>query len=96
MLTVKQLLECIQPGDWMTSIDLIDVYFHVPILPCQGKFLHFMLAGKSYQSCRLPLIYSLAPHTFSKTALAPPSERAVGMLTYIDDWLILATSKQEV
>lgn len=32
MLTVKQLLECIWPGDLMTSIDLTDVYCHVPIL----------------------------------------------------------------
>ena len=39
MLMVKQLLEYIRPGDWITFIDLTDVYFHVPILPRNRKYL---------------------------------------------------------
>lgn len=31
MLTIKQVLECVRQGDWLTSIDLKDAYFHVLI-----------------------------------------------------------------
>lgn len=40
MLTVRQLLESIRPEDWMKSVDLMDAYFHVPIISfsaLQGK-----------------------------------------------------------
>ena len=33
MLTIKQLMVLVQPGDWFTTIDLKDAYFHVEIAP---------------------------------------------------------------
>lgn len=98
MLTVKQLLQCVRPGDWMTSVDLTDAYFHVPIVPEHRKFLRFAVQGRCYEYCRLPFGYSLAPRTFSKcvdAALEPLRRRGLRILTYIDDWLILAPSPQE-
>lgn len=93
---IAHLLECIQPGDWMTSIDLTNAYFHVPILPHNRKYLGFAVGGRMYKHCCLPFGYSLAPRTFTKCvemALASLRERGVRTLTYIDDWLILATSR---
>ncbi|KAL3046904.1 hypothetical protein OYC64_021178 [Pagothenia borchgrevinki] len=74
MLTVKQLLGLVQPGDWFTTIDLKDAYFHVEIAPEHRKYLRFAFQGVAYEYSRLPFGYSLSPCTFSKcvaTALQP-------------------------
>lgn len=33
ILTIKQVLECVYQDDWITSIDLMDTYFHTSIGP---------------------------------------------------------------
>ncbi|KAK7877982.1 hypothetical protein WMY93_031362 [Mugilogobius chulae] len=98
MLTTKQLLECVRPGDWMTSIDLTDAYFHVPVVPEHRKFLRFAIGEEQYEYCRLPFGYTLAQRTFSKcaeAALEPLRRQGIRILKYIDDWLILAASRQD-
>jgi len=45
MLTIKQLLGLVQPGDWFTTIDLKDAYFHVEIAPKHRKYLRFAFQG---------------------------------------------------
>jgi len=54
MLTVKRLLELVQPGDWFTTIDLKDAYFHVGIAPKHRKYLRFAFRGwpTSTTGCR--------------------------------------------
>uniref|UniRef100_A0AAV2LLV6 ribonuclease H n=1 Tax=Knipowitschia caucasica TaxID=637954 RepID=A0AAV2LLV6_KNICA len=97
MLSTKQLLECVRQGDWMSSIDLTDAYFHVPIVPEHRRFLRFAVGERNYEYCRLPFGYALAPRTFSKcveAALEPLRRAGVRILTYIDDWLILASSRE--
>lgn len=96
MLTIQQLLQCISPGDWMTSVDLLDAYFHIPIVPEHRKFLRFAIGGRCFEYCRLPFGYSLAPRTFTKcveAALEPLRRQGLRILTCIDDWLILAASQ---
>ncbi|XP_045923592.1 galactosylceramide sulfotransferase-like [Micropterus dolomieu] len=39
MLTVKRVMECVHQGDWLSSIDLKDAYFPVPVIPGHRKFL---------------------------------------------------------
>uniref|UniRef100_A0AAV2K2P3 ribonuclease H n=1 Tax=Knipowitschia caucasica TaxID=637954 RepID=A0AAV2K2P3_KNICA len=97
MLSTKQLLECVRQGDWMSSIDLTDAYFHVPIVPEHRRFLRFAVGERSYEYCRFPFGYALPPRTFSKcveAALEPLRRAGVRILTYIDDWLILASSRE--
>uniref|UniRef100_A0AAV2IU46 ribonuclease H n=1 Tax=Knipowitschia caucasica TaxID=637954 RepID=A0AAV2IU46_KNICA len=97
MLSTRQLLECVREGDWMTSIDLTDAYFHVSIVPEHRRFLRFAVGERNYEYCRLPFGYALAPRTFSKcveAALEPIRRAGVRILTYIDDWLILAPSRE--
>jgi len=53
MLTIKQLLELVQPGDWFTTIDLRDAYFHVKIAPKHRKYLCFAFQGIAYEYNRL-------------------------------------------
>ncbi len=65
MLTLKQVVSQIRSEDWFVTIDLKDAYFHVSILPTQGK---------AYQYRVLPFGLALSPRTFTKcvdAALAP-------------------------
>ena len=47
MLTIKQLLGLVQPGDWFTTIDLKNAYFHGEIAPRAQKVFAFCLPGGS-------------------------------------------------
>ena len=98
MLTIRRVLQCVKPGDWFTSIDLKDAYFHVTVIPKHRKFLCFSLQGSHYQYNRLPFGYSLAPQTLSKcveTALRPLHATGMRVLFYLDDLLLMARSKEE-
>ena len=97
MLTLRQLLSAIRPGDWFTTIDLTDAYFHVAIHPDHRQFLRFAFEGTAYEYLVLPFGLSLAPRTFTKcveAALAPLRERGVRILAYLDDWALIASSRE--
>lgn len=99
MLRVKDVLQVISPGDWFTSIDLKDAYFHVPIAPPHWRFLRFAYQGKHYQFRVLPFGLSLSPRVFSRcvaAALSPLQARGLCILPYLDDWLICAPTRSEV
>ncbi|XP_043992827.1 uncharacterized protein LOC122842751 [Gambusia affinis] len=98
MLTHVSLLRFLRPGDWFTSIDLKDAYFHIPIYPPHRKYLRFAFQGKCYEYLVLPFGLSLSPRVFVKcteAAVAPLRQQGVRVATYIDDWLIAAPSLQE-
>lgn len=97
MLTTRRLLELVQPGDWFTTIDLKDAYFHVEVAPRHRKFLRFAFQGTAYEYNRLPFGYSLAPRTFSKcvdAALQPLRSHGMRVFFYLDDLIVMARSKQ--
>ncbi|KAI2644567.1 Transposon Ty3-G Gag-Pol polyprotein [Labeo rohita] len=97
MLTVKTVVTQIQHHDWFVTIDLKDAYFHIEILPQHRKFLRFAFGGKAYQFRVLPFGLALSPRTFTKcmdAALAPLRLQGIRILNYIDDWLILAQSRE--
>ena len=98
MLTLKQLLTAINPGDWFVTIDLTDAYFHVAIHPDHRQFLRFAFEGKAYEYRVLPFGLSLAPRTFTKcveAALAPLRERDIRILAYLDDWALAASTREQ-
>ncbi|KAG1935258.1 gag-pol fusion protein [Pimephales promelas] len=99
MLTAKRIFECIRPQDWFAAIDLKDAYFHVSILPRHRPFLRFAFEGQAYQYTVLPFGLALSPRVFTKiveAALVPLREQGVRILNYLDDWLILAHSREQV
>lgn len=49
MVTLSDILQRLNSGNFMTSLDLEDEYFHVPIHPKHRKFLRFTVAGTHYQ-----------------------------------------------
>ncbi len=99
MLMQKRIFGCVRPLDWFAAIDLKDAYFHVSILPRHGPFLRFAFEGRAYQYKVLPFGLSLSPRIFTKVAeaaLVPLRERGVRILNYLDDWLILAQSREQL
>ncbi len=96
MITLKQILAQIRPGDWFASVDLKDAYFPIQIAPHHRRFLRFAFEGTAYQYSVLPFGLALAPRTFSKcvdAALSPLRASGMRILNYLDDWLILAQSR---
>ena len=97
MLTSATLLRMIRQGDWFTSIDLKDAYFHVPIYPSHRKYLRFAFQGKVYEYLVLPFGLRLSPRTFVKctqAAIAPLRQRGIRLCCYLDDWLICSETEQ--
>lgn len=98
MLTHSALIRLIRPGDWFTSIDLKDAYFHISIYPPHRKYLRFLFQGVAYEYKVLPFGLSLSPRVFVKciqAAVAPLRERGIRLATYLDDWLLLARTREE-
>ncbi len=96
MITLKQILSQICPGDWFMSLDLKDAYFYIQVAPHHRRFLRFTFEGVAYQYKVLPFGLSLAPRTFTRcmdAALSPLRQMGIRILNYLDDWLILAQSE---
>ncbi len=99
MLTHKRMIKCIQPQDWFAAIDLKVAYFHASILPRHRPFLRFAFEGRAQQYRVLPFGLSLSPRVFTKVvegALTPLQEVGVRILNYLDNWLILAQSREQL
>ncbi len=91
METPASVSAAVQQGDWATSIDLADAFFHIPIAPSFRKYLRFVVRGIVYQYKALPFGLSTAPLVFTKI-LAPVAAflhfQGIVMHVYLDDLLI--------
>ncbi len=96
MLTHRRMIKCIQPQDWFAAIDLKDAYFHVSILPRHRPFYGLRSKVRHGSTGSSP---SGSPRVFTKVvegALTPLREVGVRILNYLDDWLILAHSREQL
>jgi len=60
----------VQKGQWLTSLDLKDAYFHVPIHPESRRYLRFLHQGIVWQFKALPFGLNTAPGFLPR--LRPP------------------------
>ena len=98
METLSHVLKFRFQGYWATSIDLKDAYLHVPIHGSHHKWLRFMVQGQAYTFRCLPGL-STAPRVFTrivKSIGAALRRRGVIIFLYLDDWLILAPTRELV
>ena len=66
METTRSIQKALSPGDWVTSIDLKDVYFHIKVHPDYRKYLRIVVGGKVFQFKAMPFRQSPAPKEFCR------------------------------
>ena len=98
METTQSVLRSVCRGNWMVSVDLKEAYHQVPVHPSSRRFLRFVAAGKVWQFCVLCFGLTTAAQVFTRV-MAPVSaflhRLGICVLRYLDDWLILAASREE-
>ena len=98
METLFSIIAALQLQEWITKIDLKDVYHHILVHVNIRKYFRFVVAGIVYQFCVLPFGLSTAPREFTKT-LAPVVQllrsQGIQVHAYLDDWIIRASSREQ-
>ena len=85
----------LQAGEWVTSIDFKDAYFHIPINSQSRKYMRFHIQDRTYQFKALPFGLSTAPMEFTVIAKEVKwlaMREGIRIHQYLDDWLVRATS----
>ena len=97
METPETIRASLQEGEWVTSIDFKDAYFHIPIQEQSRKYLRFHVQGQTYQFKALPFGLSTAPLEFTvvaKEVKLMATFKGIRIHQYLDDWLVRARSHQ--
>ena len=97
METPETIRTSLQTGEWVTSKDFKDAYFHIPIHNQSRKYMRFHVQGRFYQFKALPFGLSTAPLEFTvvaKEVKLTALQKGIRIHQYLDDWLVRATSHQ--
>ena len=97
METPETIRLSLQKGDWVTSLDFSDAYFHIPISQRSRKYLGFFLGSKAYQFMALPFGLARAPLEFTKVVKEVKlmaQARGIRIHQYLDDWLVRAPDQE--
>ena len=97
METPETIRTSLQQGEWVTSIDFKDAYFHIPIQEQSLKYLGFHVEGQTCQFKALPFGLSTAPLEFTvvaKEVKLMATQKGIRIHQYLDDWLVRARSHQ--
>ena len=97
METPETIWISLQQGEWVSSLDFSDAYFHIPILTGSPKDLRFHFQNQSYHFRALPFGLSTAPMEFTcvvKEVKLMAQSRGVRIHQYLEDWLIRAPTKE--
>ena len=95
METPETIRTSLQQGEWVTSIDFKDAYFHIPIQDQSRKYLRFHVQGRTFQFKVLPFGLFTAPMEFTviaKEVKLMAIQKGIRIHQYLDDWLVRATS----
>ena len=95
METPETIRTSLQAGEWVTSIDFKDAYFHIPIHSQSRKYMRFHIQGQSYQFKALPFGLCTAPMEFTvvaKEVKLMALRQGIRIHQYLDDWLVRAST----
>ena len=98
MESLQTALDSIKPNSFMTSVDLKDAFYSIPIYEPHQKYLKFEFDNKLYKYTCMPMGYGPSMRIFTKM-LKPPfaklrSEELVSTI-YVDDTLLLGDNELE-
>lgn len=96
METIEDILDVIEPGDFMASIDLCDAFFSVPIHFSCRDYLTFEFNDQRYSFNVLPFGLTSSPRIFSKVlrpAIIHLRAQGVKIFSYLDDIFLCAKDK---
>ncbi len=95
MLTHRRMIKCIQPQDWFA----VTLTFTFRSFRDTDRFYGLRSKVGHGSTGSSPSGLSLSPRVFTKVvegALTPLREVGVRILNYLDDWLILAQSREQL
>lgn len=82
------------PGDFVVSLDPLDPYFHVRIMPGFRHFLHYKFRGHAFQFRAMPFGLSSASHIFTRLTRCVSLfcwKMGFHIIFYLDDTISMAT-----
>ena len=97
METPETIRTSLQAGEWVTSIDFKDAYFHIPINSQSRKYMCFHIQGEIYQFKALTFGLSTGPMevtVVAKEVKFLAMKKGIRIHQYLDDWLVRARSHQ--
>ena len=97
METPETIRTSLLQGEWVTSVDFKDAYFHIPIQKQSRKYLRFQVQDQTYQFKALPFGLSTAPMEFTvitKEVKLMAMHKGIRIHQNLDNWLVRAKSPQ--
>lgn len=98
MESLSSVKHTLRRRDYMVKVDIKDAYFHLPIAKRHRRFLRFYWNNQLYEFQALPFGVTSAPRIFTKTmrpVIGILRSRGVRCIIYLDDLLIMATTKEK-
>ena len=97
METPETIRLSLKTGEWVTSLDFSDAYFHIPIAQRSRKYLRFFLFNQTFQFTALPFGLATAPLEFTKVVKEVKlmaQARGIRIHQFLDNWLLRAPSPE--
>ena len=98
MLTLAQVGDALVPWEWFTSLDLTNVFWHVPFHPRFRSFLTEQDGSTVLRFRVLPFGLNITTRVFmkiTKTVATLLADQGICSLMYLDDWLFQVSSPAE-
>lgn len=98
METLRSITEALLLEECLTTIDLIEMFLHIPISLSHRRFLRLCVGRLHMQFRVLPFSCSTAPRVFSKILISPIvylRKQGIHIHSYLDDLLIRSRSRSK-
>ena len=97
METPETIRLSLKTGEWVTSLDFSDAYFHIQIAQRSRKYLRFFLFNQTFQFTALPFGLATASLEFTKVVKEVKlmaQAKGIRIHQNLDDWLLRAPSPE--
>lgn len=95
---LHSLKDVLHRHDWLTKLDVKDAFLHIPIHVAHRDFFRFRWKRRHFRFKVMPFGYCDSPRIFTKVmkcVMETLRQRGVRCVAYLDDILIIASSREE-